>query len=329
VDKIVDDANLSDLRREVVALRERLEKMEAQQRHPMRRIRWRRLKPGLAILLVSAGCFLFMGVLGAESSQEDALFIGQTGNVGIDTKTPGFPLTFPNQLGDKISLWGQSGEHFGFGIQNGLLQISTNGGGSDVVFGHGSSSSMTEVMRIKGTGNVGIGTKTPGFPLTFPNQLGDKISLWGQSGEHFGFGIQTGLLQIHSDASAADIAFGHGSSSSMTEVMRIKGNGNVGIGTTQPKALLDVKGQLRGSPWFSQEYTWDQGEPSKNNRAIEMTRVDRSVCFITYVRGLFEGWGEFVEIRQEGNHWMLGGSSGQKDVRVKARCIGAPDDSWK
>lgn len=74
--------------------------------------------------------------------------------------------------------------------------------------------------------NVGIGTTTPGFPLNFSNTLGDKISLYGNSGSHYGLGIQSGLLQIHTDAGAANIAFGYGSSNSFTERMRILNNGN-------------------------------------------------------------------------------------------------------
>ncbi|MGC2237438.1 MAG: tail fiber domain-containing protein [Pyrinomonadaceae bacterium] len=88
-------------------------------------------------------------------------------------------------------------------------------------------------------GNVGIGTTTPGFPLTFADALGDKISLWGQSGANYGFGVQTLLLQIHTDSDTADIAFGSGASSSFKETMRIKGNGNVGIGIN-PGVALEV-----------------------------------------------------------------------------------------
>lgn len=97
------------------------------------------------------------------------------------------------------------------------------------------------------SGNVGIGTTSPGFPLNFANILGDKISLYGNvaGGSSYGFGIQSSLLQIHSDSTNSDIAFGSGSSASLTEVMRIKGNGNVGIGNPSPQQPLDVKGLMQ------------------------------------------------------------------------------------
>jgi Protein of unknown function (DUF1566) len=72
--------------------------------------------------------------------------------------------------------------------------------------------------------NVGIGTTTPGFPLNFASTIGDKISLYGNTGNHYGFGIQGGLLQIHTDLAGSNIAFGHGSSGSFNERMRILNN---------------------------------------------------------------------------------------------------------
>ena len=97
----------------------------------------------------------------------------------------------------------------------------------------------------RSSGNVGIGEANPGFPLNFASSFGDKISLYGNSGAHYGFGMQTNVLQIHSDTSSSDIAFGYGSSAAMTETMRIKGNGNVGIGTSNPGDKLVVVGNLR------------------------------------------------------------------------------------
>ncbi len=163
-------------------------------------------------------------------------------NVGIGTNSPGFPLNFSSTIGDKISLWGNFGNHYGLSIQPNLLQIHSDMQVSDIAFGHGSSGAFNEVMRIKGNGNVGIGTATPGFPLNFPNTTGDKISLYGNSGNHFGLGVQDYLFQIHAGTSADDIAFGYGSSASFFELVRIKGNGNVGIGTSSPNsnALLHI-----------------------------------------------------------------------------------------
>jgi hypothetical protein len=94
-------------------------------------------------------------------------------------------------------------------------------------------------------GNVGIGTTTPGFPLSMASTLGDKIALYGTSGAHFGFGIQNNQFQIHTDTNAADVVFGYGTSAAMTETMRIKGNGLVGIGTASPGYKLDVRGNGR------------------------------------------------------------------------------------
>ena len=170
-----------------------------------------------------------------------------SGNVGIQTNTPGFPLSFSDVSGDKISFYGQSGAHYGVGLGSALLQIHTGRSNEDVAFGYGTSASFSETVRIKGTGLVGIGTSTPGFPLNFANVLGDKISLFGNSGNHYGFGIQNSVLQIHTDASVADVAFGYGTSGAFTETMRIKGNGNVGIGTSAPKGLLHINSNFNKS----------------------------------------------------------------------------------
>src|SRR5580765_899997 len=80
-------------------------------------------------------------------------------NVGVNTTTPQFPLSFNGALGDKVSLWSDgTPTHYGFGIQSALLQIFSKTSLDDIAFGYGSSTLFNERMRIKGNGNVGIGT---------------------------------------------------------------------------------------------------------------------------------------------------------------------------
>jgi hypothetical protein len=91
----------------------------------------------------------------------------------------------------------------------------------------GNDAAPSTRVFVDASGFVGIGTTAPGFPLNFPNTLGDKISLWGNSGNHYGFGIQNSTLQIHGDVSTSKIVFGYGQSTNLTETMRIQGNGDV------------------------------------------------------------------------------------------------------
>lgn len=139
----------------------------------------------------------------------------------------------------QINGYGHNGTSF---VQSSQIRFlttqawSSTARGTDMTFSttKDGTTSFSEKMRLTGEGYLGIGTTAPGFLLNFPNAVGDKIALWGNTGNHYGFGIQGSLLQIHSDISTSDIAFGHGTSAAFTETMRVKGTGDVGIGTSTP-----------------------------------------------------------------------------------------------
>jgi hypothetical protein len=94
------------------------------------------------------------------------LAISNNGNIGIGTTAPNAPLQFSNGLANrKVVLWeGANNDHqyFGFGINSNTLRYQVNNTADNHVFFAGTStSSSNELMRITGTGRLGIGTNAP------------------------------------------------------------------------------------------------------------------------------------------------------------------------
>jgi hypothetical protein len=168
-------------------------------------------------------------------------------NIGIGTTTPDAGLEIDKAATNNLALkLTSSGAGWGSGMQftntaatgrNYGIYTASNGSWNFV-----DQTANAGRLTVLPSGSIGLGTSSPGFPLNFPNTLGDKISLYGNTGDHYGLGIQGSLLQIYSQTAGTDIAFGYGQSSALTENVRFKGNGNVGIGLTNPTARLQIEG---------------------------------------------------------------------------------------
>lgn len=113
-----------------------------------------------------------------------------------------------------------------------------------------------ERMRITPTGNIGIGTPVPLVPLAFASALGAKLSFFDSgANDHVGFGVSSSQFNYHTVPGASHAFFAGGKNGDGTELLRIQGDGNVGIGTATPAAKLDVNGTARiagsaGTPTF-------------------------------------------------------------------------------
>ena len=97
--------------------------------------------------------------------------------------------------------------------------------------------------------NVGIGTTTPHAPLQFGNTLNNrKIVLWEAADDDhqfYGLGMGNSALRYQTASVNNDhIFYAAASNTASTELLRIKGNGNVGIGN-DPVYRLDINGRMR------------------------------------------------------------------------------------
>jgi hypothetical protein len=232
---------------------------------------------------------------------------GRNSRLGIGNRYPKFPLSFGDGAGDKISLFQEfDGNYYGMGIGNSVLQLITPSSTKDIVFGYGKSASFNENFRIKGNGNVGIRTD-PDFPLSFQAIAGDKISLFKDgNGNFYGLGIGNSLMQLMTPHSTSDIVFGYGKSAVFIENMRIKGNGNVGIGVSDPVYPLDISNRMRirGKPGFSAGI-WLNNEANTAIPAFVGMQAENQVGFF----GNGAGW-SFLMNTQNGA-MSFGGNTGQ------------------
>ena len=104
--------------------------------------------------------------------------VNSSGNVGIGTITPNAPLQFANSTANrKIVLWeGANNDHdfYGFGLNGGTLRFQIPGTGTVYAWNTGTSATTSaELMRLTGTGYLGIGTASPSYPLHVNTQVGN------------------------------------------------------------------------------------------------------------------------------------------------------------
>jgi hypothetical protein len=215
----------------------------------------------------------------------DVMTLLSTGNVGIGTTNPAFALqlgvptavgtatpqtislggTYSSSAGNnaKLRLWTDATDVMGMGVSSNQLDYIVSSSAYDHVFYGGAS----ESLRIKGTGNVGIGQTSPAARLHVTKSAANtqQVAAYIQnqaaattaSTQSTRLGFIPGSLYTNFETLApyieammdnvttadSSLRFGTYNGASTTEKMIIKGNGNVGIGTTNPdQGRVEVKG---------------------------------------------------------------------------------------
>jgi hypothetical protein len=232
------------------------------------------------------------------------------GNVGIGTTSPDYKLqvnggSAATYIGIKAA---GTGNEVTFALTNinGDAFIGLAGGAGNIITGTAagdlninnrtggkinlSTTSANAQLTINASGNVGVGTTSPGYPLVVYRGGGsvDTIVMDGSVGYNVGLGIYKGGSQKWAVYSSNIDTFNIYSTGLNRDVFSIlSGSGNIGIGITTPVAYLDVRGagnagssslSLRGgndsSTFTSNQITLGYDNTSNYRHAIKTRHHD-------------------------------------------------------
>ena len=206
-----------------------------------------------------------------DESQDD-LVLGGAARLGIGTTSPGTSLHLSDaeqvtlsvdsshSVGSQISL-----DATGTGGDEWRLISAADGASADAgAFGLYNMDTSAYRLVVKADGNVGIGTTSPATKLHIErnesdaenlmlrlrdstvNAVGERIGIEGFWNTVPAGDIEFELTNVSSGA-AAIVFSPHSGSSTKNEAMRIASDGKVGIGTTSPQSLLEIRAAA-GSP---------------------------------------------------------------------------------
>ncbi len=189
----------------------------------------------------------------------ERLRVDDGGRLGIGTTTPfsGYRVDISGDLGlgsgskqiffsenldNKISLWGGTNttQFHGFGVRAATLLYNVPDFANNHVF---YASTTRELMRINGSGNVGIGTASPATQLDVSGALTLR---GGNAGSSF------------FDASNTYITFAeNGSSSDWVNLRQIGSNNSIALCYDFNDNLADVRFVLRNNPSLTAGAPWE------------------------------------------------------------------------
>jgi len=171
-----------------------------------------------------------------------------SGNVGIGTTSPAKKL----DVAGEIQGTNFFAETYRSARTDGDIYIQATTATDFVAIGTQVSPNL---MRIDGSGNVGIGTTSPNAKLHVYNTGNGEIEVERASGALINIQAQSAKGVIGTDSNHT-----LGLKTNSSERLTILNTGNVGIGTTSPVRLLTLSGSV--SPYLSLVSNTTGGEPS-------------------------------------------------------------------
>jgi hypothetical protein len=258
-------------------------------------------------------------VISFKTTSSDRLYINSTGNVGIGTTSPGTKLHVGTGSGATVDTGYQLAVDSA-GIAGIQILAATNQS-SRVVFGDSddndvgmlrydhtdnsmrfiTNGSGSERMRINSSGNVGIGTTSPGAKLDV-NVTGNNtaLKLTRDAGVN-------GVFDIDFDGANTNFnsLYAYTFQTGNTERMRITSGGNVGIGTTSPQASLQV-GSITSSVYNLATSKADFIDGNKDLSDIQMGTLNVTSTSKRSSSPFNQGYGPSITFAQNGSGYVDG-----------------------
>tara|TARA_Y100000022_G_scaffold5781_1_gene4739 strand:+ start:304 stop:4212 length:3909 start_codon:yes stop_codon:yes gene_type:complete len=248
----------------------------------------------------------------------DTFFDG--GNVGIGTRVPGLKLHVHSGADNDNTILESSDTAVTLTLKDstGTAKIESR---NDFRFSN--NAGADEIMRLTADGKVGIGTTSPGSLLhVAPKNNVDAdgattnesyFKVYDNSTSGLGQGRNGGVVYIDANyyASTSDVlhVLGRGESKFV-----IKGSGNVGIGTTDPGAKLDVHGQGADIAVTWTDSTDPQNPVVKSSALLGSTSVGDGILQLYNADGTTSS-----RIRTDADSYVLGGNFGIGTTNINYR----------
>lgn len=201
--------------------------------------------------------FFTQGGTSGNRATTESMRIDSSGNVGIGNTSPNSKLNvISNGVGTGIWV-GPTNSSFGleqwYDSANGTVYFDQkyNNNGGSIFFRTKTLGTPVNALTILGSGNVGIGTTSPGQALSVESSSGavTRMSITNTGNASAGAGIQFITKDSGTQVSNATVRTDNAGNFSIftgttseAERMRIDSSGNVGIGETSPSAKLEITG---------------------------------------------------------------------------------------